>query len=82
MWYLIRYKADGRYISGTEFAYDPTKNQQILSDEKHPPMLFAEDRIKLELLRRSVDMDDFEVVRADVTPAEVVEIDFEPYYRR
>ncbi len=76
MWYLIRHKATGRYVSGTEFAYDPAENRQILSDEKHPPMLFAKDRIGLELLRRNVDRNAFEVVRADVAPAEVVEIDF------
>ena len=39
-------------------------------------MLFAKDRIGLELLRRNVDRNAFEVVRADVAPAEVVEIDF------
>lgn len=82
IWYLIRHKVTGRYLSGTEFDYNPKMNQQILSDEKHPPMLFAEDRIEPELIHRNVDLNDFEVVRAGVVSADVVEVDLTPYFRR
>ena len=65
MLYLIRHNQSGRYISKTEFNYALLYNMQILSDEKHPPMLFTEDNIDAELADRDIDLNAFTVVRAD-----------------
>lgn len=65
MLYAIRHNQSGRYISKTEFNYALLYNMQILSDEKHPPMLFTEDNIDAELVNRDIDLNAFTVVHVD-----------------
>lgn len=64
-YYAIRHKESGRFVSGTDFRYNPP--HQILEDEYHPPRLFWGGGVEGEIRHRHINLKRYEVVQVEIT---------------
>lgn len=65
MYYAIRNKQTGKFISGTDFRYRPPR--QIPVSAYRPPMLFTGHELLAEIEHRKINLDRYEVVAVEVT---------------
>lgn len=65
MYYAIRNKQTGKYISGTDFRYRPPR--QIPASEYCAPRLFADCELHAEIEYRKINLARYEVVAVAIT---------------
>lgn len=68
IFYAIKNRRNGRYLSGTDFRSSPPR--QILCDTYHPPRLFSGAEIVHELRHREVNMKTYKVEAVQVKAVE------------
>ena len=65
MYYAIRNKRTGKYISGTDFRYHPP--HQILESAYRPPKLFTGHELLGEIEHRKINLNCYEVVAVGIS---------------
>lgn len=60
LYYAIRNKKTGKYVSGTDFRYSPP--HQISASEYRPPLLFAPKEVLIQIRHRSINTKRYELV--------------------
>lgn len=60
MYFAFRNKKTRKYISGTDFRYNPP--HQIAADKYTPPKLFTEHQIATEIIVRKINLERYEIV--------------------
>lgn len=63
-YYAIKRKKDGKFISGTDFRYNPPRS--IFANEFKPPLLIAEYNISSTLLYRHINRKYYDIVSVEV----------------
>lgn len=66
IYYTIKNKKNGRYVSGTNFNYSDGKPRQILHTANRPPLLLARCDLITQLRHRRIDLRHYEVVAVRV----------------
>ena len=61
MWFVVRRKKDGKYVSGTDYNYSPPHS--ILCSELKPPRLFNALELRTEIEAREINLDKYEVLQ-------------------
>ena len=66
IYYAIKNKKTGRYVSGTNFNYSDGKPRQIMHTSGRPPKLFTGLDILLEIKCRDINLKHYDVVAVQV----------------
>lgn len=64
IYYIIKNKRNGRYISGTDFRYSPPC--QIFADAWSAPRLFCGYELEREISHRKINLKRYEIVAAEI----------------
>lgn len=63
-YYAIRNKKTKKYITGTDYRYDPP--HQMTSDDVFPPLLFTDLTLYPQIRQKEVSFRNYEVVTVDI----------------
>jgi hypothetical protein len=68
-YYAIQHKETGRFVAGTDFSRVDGQLRQIYASENRPPLLIGGERLRIELMRRHINLKRYQIVIVEVGKA-------------